>query len=66
MSKFALDKNRMLFEWLIEKGWQHEEAMHKMEGCELYINKHGNYSAKFSDGSTEIFAVEYVPKFFQT
>ena len=55
----------MLFEWLLSKGWQHEEAMHKMEGCELYINKHGNYSAKFADGSTEIFAVEYVPQFFQ-
>jgi hypothetical protein len=65
MSKFANDKNRMLFEFLLSKGWQHEEAMHKMDKVELYVNKYGNYVAKFKDGTSNIFTVEHVPKFFE-
>ncbi len=65
MSKFKNQKSELLFEFLLSKGWQHEEAMHKMEGCEIYINKHGNFIAKFKDGTTNMFTVEHVPKFFE-
>jgi len=81
MSKFKNQKLELLFEFLLSKGWQPEEAMHKMEGVELYINKHGNFNkmegvelyinkhgnftAKFKDGTTNLFTVEHVPKFFE-
>ena len=65
MSRFKNPKNEMLFEWLLSRGWQPEEAMNKMEGCELYVNQHGNFVAKFKDGTTNLFTVEHVPKFFE-
>ena len=65
MSRFKNQKLELLFDFLLSKGWQPEEAMNKMEGVELYINKHGNFVAKFKDGTTILFTVEHVPKFFE-
>jgi len=65
MSKFKNQKLELLFEFLLSKGWQPEEAMHKMDKVEVYVNKHGNFVAKFKDGTKNIFTVEHVPKFFE-
>jgi hypothetical protein len=32
---------------------------------EFLISKHGNFVAKFKDGTTNTFAVKHVPKFFE-
>lgn len=63
MSKFENQNNEMLFEWLLSRGWQPDEAMHKMEGIKLHVNESGNFVARFKDGSSETFRVEHVPKF---
>ena len=67
MSKFKNQKLELLFEFLLSKGWQPEEAMNKMDKVELYVNKHGNFVAKFKDGTTNTFTVPLivVPKFFE-
>jgi hypothetical protein len=65
MSKFKNQKLELLFEFLISKGWQKEEAMNKMDKVECYVNKDGNFVAKFKDGTTNTFAVKHVPKFFE-
>ena len=65
MSRFKNQKLELLFDFLLSKGWQHEEAMHKMDKVELYVNQHGKFVAKFKDGTSNIFTVEHVPKFFE-
>ena len=65
MSTFKNQKLELLFDFLLSKGWQQEEAMHKMDKVELYVNQHGNYVAKFKDGTSNLFTVEHVPKFFE-
>ncbi len=65
MSTFKNHKLELLFDFLLSKGWQHEEAMNKMDKVELYVNQHGNFVAKFKDGTSNIFTVEHVPKFFE-
>ena len=64
MSRFKNQKLELLFDFLLSKGWQPEEAMNKMDKVEIYIYN-GNYSAKFKDGTTNLFTVEHVPKFFE-
>ena len=65
MSKFKNQKLELLFEFLLSKGWQPEEAMNKMDKVNVYVNLHGNFVAEFKDGTTNSFKVENVPKFFE-
>jgi hypothetical protein len=65
MSRFNNQKLELLFDFLISKGWKPEEAMNKMDKVNLYINRHGNYVAEFKDGTSNMFSVDYVPKFFE-
>jgi hypothetical protein len=66
MKKFKYQKLELLFEFLLSKGWQPEEAMNKMDKVNVYVNQHGNFVAEFKDGTTNTFTVEHVPKFFET
>jgi hypothetical protein len=65
MIRFNDEKQELLFNFLLSKGWRHEEAMHKMDKVEIDANQKGNFVAKFKDGTTNTFTVEHVPKFFE-
>ncbi len=65
MRHFKYQKENLLFEFLLSKGWKFEEAMLKMKKVDIKIDQKGNYVAKFKDGTTNTFTVKHVPKFFE-